>query len=232
MKNILSEYMRTRMERKSTLSEAQQYGPVITISREFGCHAKDVAQKLSIKLNNALLRLNRKEQWRWISKEILEESARELRMNKHIIHDLVNTGEHGVMDDLIWSLSSKFYPGDIKVKKTLAEVIRAFARQGRVIIVGRAGVSLTRDVKKSLHLRLVAPFDWRVQTISERYELSYHEALKKTREMDAKRDHLHEFFIGKKMDNSIFDIVLNYKTMTENEILETIVSVIKMRKIL
>ena len=224
--------MRTRMERKSVHPDVQQYGPVVTISREYGCPAKVIAQDLSIKLNNMLFRANRKHQWRWISKEILEESARELKMNKHIVQDVVNAGERGVMDDLIWSLSKKFYTGETKVKKTLAEVIREFARQGRVIIVGRAGVSLTRDVKESLHIRLIAPFEWRVQTVSERYALSYHEALKKTREIDAKRNQLHEFFLGKKMDNSIFDIVFNYMSMNENEILDTVVSIMEMRKII
>lgn len=232
MKNVLTDYMRTRMERKSVHPDVQQFGPVVTISREYGCPAKAIAQDLSIKLNNILFRANRKHQWRWISKEILEESARELKMNKHIVQDVVNAGERGVMDDLIWSLSKKYYPGEVKVKKTLAEVIREFARQGRVIIVGRAGVSLTRDVKESLHIRLIAPFDWRVQTVSEKYGLSYHEALKKTRDIDAKRNQLHEFFLGKKMDNSIFDIVFNYMTLKEEEILDTIVSIMEMRKII
>ncbi|MBS0000651.1 MAG: cytidylate kinase-like family protein [Cyclobacteriaceae bacterium] len=220
------------MERKSPHTDIQHYGPVITISRQYGCPAKIIAQDLSIKLNNILFRANKKQQWRWISKEILEESARELKMNKHLVQDVVNAGERGVMDDLIWSLSKKYYPGDVKVKKTLADVIREFASQGRVIIVGRAGVSLTRDVKDSLHIRLAAPFEWRVQTVSKRYALSYHEALKKIKEIDSKRDHLHEFFLGKKLDDSIFDIVFNYQTMAEQEILASIISVMEMRNII
>jgi hypothetical protein len=232
MKNVLLEYMRKRMERKLVHPAVQQNTPVVTISREYGCPAKLLAQNLSIKLNNILSRSNRELQWRWISKEILEECARDLKMKKHFIQDAVHAGERGVMDDLIWSLSKKFYPGEAKVKNTLAKVISEFAKQGRVIIVGRAAVSMTRDIKESLHIRLIAPLDWRVQTVSEKYSLSYHEALKRTREIDAKRNQLHEFFLGKKMDNSIFDIVFNYMTMKEDEILDTIVSIMKMRKII
>jgi cytidylate kinase len=146
--------------------------------------------------------------------------------------DVVNAGDRGVMDDLIWSLSNKFYPGDDKVKKTLAEVILEFAKEGRVIIVGRGGVSLTRNVKDSLHIRLVAPYEWRVQTVSERYHLPLRQAQKKAKEIDAKRDHLREFFEGKKPDNSIFDIVFNYKTMSEKEILEAILKVMELRNLI
>jgi len=232
MKNILTDYMRTRMETKTVLPDIEHFGPVVTISREYGCPAKIVAQDLSIKLNNLLFRANKKHQWRWISKEILEESAKELKMNRHTVKDLVNAGDRGVMDDLIWSLSNKFYPGDDKVKKTLAEVILEFAKKGRVIIVGRGGVSLTRNIKNSLHIRLVAPYEWRVHEVSERYHLPLRQAEKKTKEIDAKRDNLREFFEGKKPDNSIFDIVFNYKTMTEKEILETIVKVMEIRNII
>jgi cytidylate kinase len=232
MKNILTDYMRTRMERKSVHPDIEHFGPVVTISREYGCPAKIVAQDLSIKLNNLLFRANKKQQWRWISKEILEESAKELKINRHVVKDVVNAGDRGVMDDLIWSLSNKFYPGDDKVKKTLAEVILEFAKQGRVIIVGRGGVSLTRNIKDSLHIRLVAPYEWRVQIVSERYHLPLRQAQKKAKEIDAKRDHLREFFEGKKPDNSIFDIVFNYKTMSEKEILEAILKVMELRNLI
>jgi hypothetical protein len=232
MKNVLTDYMRSRMEQKSIPPEEQHFGPLVTISREYGCPAKIVAQDLSIKLNNLLFRANKKQQWRWISKEILEESAKELKMNRHLIKDFVNAGNRGVMDDLIYGLSAKFYPGNNKVKKTLAEVIMEFGRQGRVIIVGRGGVSLTREYKNSLHIRLVAPFDWRVRVVSERYHLTLRQAEKKTKEIDAKRDHLHEFFGGKAPVHSIFDMVYNYKTMNQTEIIESIVRVMELRKMI
>jgi cytidylate kinase len=232
MKNILTDYMRDRMERKSVRADVQHFGPVVTISREYGCPAKIVAQDLAIKLNKLLLRAKKKQQWRWISKEILEESAKELKMNRHTLKDLLNAGDRGVMDDLIWSLSNKFYPGDNKVKKTLAEVIMEFAKQGRVIIVGRGGVSLTRNIKDSLHIRLVAPTEWRVQIVGDRYHLPHRQAEKKTKKIDAKRNHLREFFEGKAPDNSVFDIVFNYKTMTEKEILEATVKVMELRNMI
>ena len=112
--------------------------------------------------------------------EILEESARELKMNKYTIRESVHAEKKGVMDDLIISLANKFYPSDAKVKKTLADIIRGFAQEGNVIIVGRAGVSLTKLIKNSLHIRLQAPIEWRIKIVSERQKISIDEIAAKT----------------------------------------------------
>ncbi len=219
------------MERKTTREIHVDYGPVVTISRAYGCPGKIVAQDLALNLNKRIVG-SQTPHWKWISKEILEESARELKLNKYMIKEAVNANEKGVMDDMIISLAHKFYPSDAKVKKTLAEVIKGFAREGHVIIVGRAGVSLTRSVKKSLHIRLQAPVEWRIKIISERQNISIDEARRKLLEIDYKRDHLREYFEGTKVDNSIFDIVFNYQTMNEGEILETIIKVMELRKMI
>ena len=127
MKNIFSNYMRSRMERKTYKEIHKDYGPVVTISRAYGCPAKIVAQDLAFSLNKRLIG-TKMSHWKWISKEILEESARELKLNKYMIKEAVNANKKGVMDDLIISLAHKFYPTDTKVKKTLADVISKSAK--------------------------------------------------------------------------------------------------------
>jgi cytidylate kinase len=219
------------MDRKSVKELQKDYGPVVTISRAYGCPGKIVAQDLAFNLNKRLVGTHAKH-WKWISKEILDESARELKINKYTIREAVHANKKGVMDDLIISLANKFYPSDTKVKKTLAEVIRGFAQEGNVIIVGRAGVSLTRSIKNSLHIRLQAPVEWRVKIVSERQNMSIDEARRKLLEIDYKRNHLREYYEGMKPDDSIFDIIFNYQTMNEEEILESIVKVMEMKKMI
>lgn len=231
MKNIFSNYMRSRMERKTCKEIHKDYGPVVTISRAYGCPAKIVAQDLAFSLNKRLIG-TKMPHWKWISKEILEESARELKLNKYMIKEAVNANKKGVMDDLIISLAHKFYPTDTKVKKTLADVIKGFAKEGHVIIVGRAGVSLTRSVQNSLHIRLEAPIEWRTKMVSERQNISIDEARRKLLEIDYKRNHLREYFEGIKPDKSIFDIIFNYQTMNEEEILECIIRIMEIKKMI
>lgn len=223
--------MRSRMERKTIREAPKDYGPIVTISRAYGCPGKIVAQDLAFNLNKKLIGTPSKH-WKWISKEILEESARELKLNRYMIKEAVNANEKGVMDDLIISLAHKFYPSDAKVKKTLADVIKGFAKEGHVIVVGRAGVSLTRAIEKSLHIRLEAPVEWRTRIISERQQISIDEARRKLLEIDYKRNHLREYFEGMKADNSIFDIVFNYQTMNEEEIIECIIRLMELKKMI
>jgi cytidylate kinase len=219
------------MDRKSVKEMHKDYGPVVTISRAYGCPGKIVAQDLAFNLNKRLVG-TRAKHWKWISKEILDESARELKMNKYTIREAVNANKKGVMDDLIISLANKFYPSDAKVKKTLADVIRGFAQEGNVIIVGRAGVSLTRSIRNSLHIRLQAPVEWRVKIVSERQNISVDEARRKLLEIDYKRNHLREYYEGMKPDDSIFDIIFNYQSMNEEEILECIIKVMELKKMI
>ena len=231
MKNILRNYMRSRMERKTVREIHVDYGPVVTISRAYGCPGKLLAQDLASNLNKRVIGTKEKH-WKWISKEILEESARELKLNRYMIKEAVNANEKGILDDMIISLAHKFYPSDAKVKKTLADVIKGFAKEGHVIIVGRAGVSLTRSIKKSLHIRLEAPIEWRIKIISERQHISVDEARRILLEIDYKRDHLREYFEGMKASNLIFDIVFNYQTMNEEEILESIIRIMELKKMI
>jgi cytidylate kinase len=228
---MLSNYMKTRMDRKSIKEVHKDYGPVVTISRAYGCPGKIVAQDLAFNLNKRLIGTHAKH-WKWISKEILDESARELKLNKYSVREAVHANKKGVMDDLIISLANKFYPSDAKVKQTLADVIKGFAKEGNVIIVGRAGVSLTRSIHKSLHIRLQAPVEWRIKIVSERQNIPIEEARRKLLEIDYKRNHLREYYEGMKPDDSIFDIIFNYQTMNEEEILESIIKVMELKKLI
>ena len=44
--------------------------------------------------------------------------------------------------------------------------IRNIAKTGYVIIVGRGGVAFANDNPASLHIKLTAPVEWRVERIS------------------------------------------------------------------
>ena len=62
--------MRSRMERKTVQEMHVDYGPVITISRAYGCPGKLLAQDLAINLNKRVIGTKEKH-WKWISKEII-----------------------------------------------------------------------------------------------------------------------------------------------------------------
>ena len=90
VKSVLSDYLRNRMDKSTPAIEKLSFGPIITISRAYGCPAKVVAQDLSLRLNTRLLGTKTK-RWKWISKEILDESAKELKLDKYLIKEAVNS---------------------------------------------------------------------------------------------------------------------------------------------
>ena len=120
MSNILLNYMKRRLDKDMAALKKNQHtgGPVVTISREYGCPAKRLAAMLTSRLNKIEKEKYTKNTWQWISKEILEESAKELNLKSDMVRDVANKETSGVVDDIIMSLSHKHYPGDQKVKKT------------------------------------------------------------------------------------------------------------------
>jgi cytidylate kinase len=229
MSNILVNYMKNRFitEFPNSSKKNKNPGPVVTISRDFGCPAKRLAGMLSSALNRVELENNSKYHWQWIGKEILQESAKELDLNPQMIKQVIDKDQTGVVNDIVMSLSHKYYPGDHKIKKTIGEVIRSFSEHGHVIIVGRGGVSIARNISNSLHIKLQAPLEWRINEISKKQMTSLSEARKQIENMDNHRDMIREFFEGKRVNDSAYDVVFNYATLDEEDIISTIITLME-----
>ncbi len=234
MNNFLLQYMKDRFKSETAPSKEKQIkgGPVVTISREYGCPAKRLAGMLSSELNRREIENYSKHRWQWIGKEILDESAKELNLKSDMIREAANKEEGGVVDDIVMSLSHKYYPGDHKVKKTVGEVIRSFAEQGHVIIVGRGGVSITRDIPNSLHIKLIAPLEWRINDVSKNHMITLAEAKNKIQTIDTQRIKLCEFFEGNKIDISAFDAIFNYMSLDEEDIITTIIKLMESKDLI
>ena len=126
-------------------------GPLVTISREFGCQAKVIAQKLIEAINEKLRAKGIVSDWKWINKEVLEECAKELEVRPSRIQHVFEAEEKTTMDQIVSSLSERYYTSDQKIKHTISKVIRSFANKGKVVIVGRGGVTLTKNHPKAIH---------------------------------------------------------------------------------
>lgn len=234
MNNVLIQYMKNRFKPDpgAGLKIRKTPGPVVTISRDYGCPAKRLAGMLTSALNRAELENYSKNRWTWIGKEILDESAKELNLKPNMVKDVTNKEVTGVVNDIVMSLSHRYYPGDQKIKKTIGMVIRGFAEHGHVIIVGRGGVSITRDIPHSLHIKLQAPLEWRINDVSKRQMINLKDARKKIQEEDHQRLLIREFFEGRKVDDSVFDVIFNYASVDEDLIVSTIMHMMEMRDLI
>lgn len=207
-------------------------GPVITISREAGCPAKKVACKLSEELNKMKKSKAKDHSWRWISKEILHESAKELNVDCDQIEHIFQYKSRNVLEDLLLAQSKDYYKSDLKIRTTIAKVIRSFANKGNAIIVGRGGVAITRDIPKSLHILLEAPMEWRAVRTSNKHDMTIDQARNYAQSIDKKRSQFRDFFQGKGNDYTRFDMKLNCMTLDIDEIVQIIIGALKTRELI
>jgi cytidylate kinase len=205
-------------------------GPFISISRDFGCLANPIADRLTKELNQRYKLKGIKREWKWLNKQVLEESAKALEVSPSKIKYIFQSQRKSMIDEIVAAMSTRYYKSDKKIRKTITEVIRSIAKSGDVIIVGRGGVAFGKDNPNSLHIKLTAPIEWRVDRISKNYELTESEALLYVLEVDQERKYLIDSFMGFETDLSIFDLVFNRKTMEEDEIIATILHIIEKRK--
>ena len=231
MKVDLLKYMSDRMQEDCGI--AKEPGPVITISRLYGCPAKKVARKLTESLTNKMLvKGYNKIKWKWITKEIMSESARELEVDPAKIKYVFDYEQKGLIDDILAAHSNKYYKSDRRIRNTVAKVIRNIGCEGNVVIVGRGGVAITRDIAKSLHINLEAPLEWRVLRASEKLNLSFEEAQKYTLDIDKKRKQFREYFEGKNTDYTRFDLTFNCMTLSIDEIVRIIIRAVEVRNLI
>lgn len=227
--NILLKYMIDRFGDNSKITG--ESGPVITISREYGCPSREIADK-TIDILNSQAELSRKKIcWRCVNRDIIENAARELHTHPEQISRFFNTEQKNVLDEMIHTLLESNYQNEMRIKKTLSDVISLLARQGYIIIVGRGGVALTQDFKKAFHIRLIAPLDWRLDRISAQMNISRDAARKTTVEADKKRMGMIDFFLGKKSDLGIFDLVINCRNFNIDQAANLIIAGLKQKMV-
>ncbi len=225
----LIKYMSERLTKEG--AKGKEPGPVITISRQHGCPAKTIAKCLSEELTNkSVARGNKCVNWKYVTKEIISESARELEVEPSKIKYVFEYEQKGLIDDILAAQSSKYYKSDKAIRTTIGRVIRNMANEGNIVIVGRGGVAITRDIPHSLHINLEAPLEWRVLRTSEKYNISTEEAEIMTLDIDKKRKQFREYFGGKNTDYLWFDITFNCMTMSIEEIVKIIVKAVETRK--
>lgn len=229
-RNVFEKYFNEMLrDHKTSIAET---GPYISISRDFGCMANVIAQKLSAELTIRNKQKGIKKEWKWINKIILEEAAKALELSPSKIEYVFKSQKKTVMDEIVSAMSARYYKSDKKIRKTIIEVIRSIVITGNVIIVGRGGVAFKKNNPRSLHIKLIAPIEWRVDRISKNYSKTRQEALKYILEIDQERKYLIDSFMGFDSDDTVFDMIFNRQTMDDDSITAIIISTMEKRKLI
>nr|WP_321408306.1 cytidylate kinase-like family protein [uncultured Carboxylicivirga sp.] len=219
MDNLFLKYMQERSgQRKAPETKHGLAGPVITISREYGCHGQKIGQLLAEKITKELSAAGINKEWRMISKEILERSANELKLTPALLQDLSDYRQKNFFENLALFFSSSYYPGDAKIKNTIAKFLHDEAEEGNVVIVGRAAEAITKNIKQSFHVKLEAPLEWRAELVAKEEKISLSDAKKECIEQDKRRANFRDYFENGRPDIDFFDLKINAMTMSDDDI--------------
>lgn len=232
--NILIQYMRRRLsdeEKEKRYTSSQRTGkPFITISRQYGCPSKEIAEELQKELNKAT---GPEKKWNIINKEIIQHSAHELNIDPNKLKHVLEAEKKPVIDEVIAAMSTRYYKSDRQIRKTIREVIENLASIGYSIITGRGGVAITNDFPNSLHVRLFATQNWRLQRVMKKHDFrTEKEAFNHMRYVDKKRADMINHFSGGEFDFNKFDIQVNCEKFSPEEIARLIVSAMKAKKMI
>jgi len=222
----LAKYARDCLQKREQNKTRLSPGPVITISREFGCPSKKIACDLTDAINNK----RKSDKWCWVSKEILAESADHLGLHPDEIQYVFDYKKRGIVEEIIAAQTRKYYRSDKKIRNTIGKVIKRIAETGNVIIVGRGGAAIANNIKNSLHIKLIADIKWRAKNVGKIRDMDINEAIKFTLDYDRKRKIFLDYYWGKTSDYSIFDLIYNCNKMTSEDIVASIIHILERKK--
>ena len=199
-----------------SMPSEQKLPPAITLSREFGCEAYLVAEKLK-----ELLDERTKVSWSILDKSLLEEVAKNHQLSEEMLRRL---GEKNrFLDDMLSTFSSH-WKSDKDHYRLLCKQITAVAEQGHVIIVGRGGAILTQKMTNCLHFRLIATQQYKLRSIMRRTNLAEDEAEKLIKRRQKQRDDFVKDFLGRDVaDPTLYHLIFNNTKNPPARIAQTIV---------
>ena len=212
-----------------TTRKVVEPGPVITISRECGCSASMIADKLTHRINE---KINAPElNWRWVNKEILKLAGDELKIKQDEVQKIADGVEKNFLDEIAHSFTDKYYVTSAKAKKMIEEVVRNLAVRGKVVIVGRGSEILSNGISRALHIRLYAPFEWKVKAMRERSNISTLDAQKIVTQTDKQREVFRDSFLEKNQPPFAYDIEFNCARLSQEEIINITLSLAERRSL-
>jgi cytidylate kinase len=168
----------------------------ITFSREAGAGASLVAAAVGRKLG-----------WEVLDKNLLDQVADRFRLPRPMLELVDETNSSWVYDVVGVFLDPKIVPHE-KYLAHLSRVIRAAARRGKVVLVGR-GAQFLLPREEGLAVRIVASMKYRLARIVRRLGCDEAKARHYLHEVDrGRKEFVEKFFHRDITDPELYDLVL------------------------
>ncbi|MSN25039.1 MAG: cytidylate kinase-like family protein [Geobacter sp.] len=211
----LLEFNRRNEAEKCSRSIAEKSRPTITLSREFGCEAYPVADRLK-----ALLEKKSGESWIVMDKGLLEEVAKNHNLSEDLLKGL---GEKSDFLSEIMATFSPHWKTDKDHFRLICKHMVSLAEKGNVILIGRGGAIITQEMKNCFHFRIYASKKFKIASISRRLGISKEEADLLVQKKQKQRDtFIRDFLNRDARDLNLYNLVINNDRGSAERIAKTI----------
>ena len=187
---------------------------VITISRQIGSRGDEIARNIC-----KILRYS------YFDKELLYRAAKSIGVCEGQITDFSEDSYKiaGIVDKILGRkrivATTHMLKNNSPIQKTLDEeicldvirtVINNLAGRGKIVILGRGGQGILKNKTNTLHVRIVAPIEFRVEQVMKEEGVNKDEALKIIDEKDkATSEYLQRFYNINWDDPTNYNIIIN-----------------------
>lgn len=197
--------------------------PYVTISREYGCFGFSIAEKITDLLN---FEKKSDHPWAAYNKELLDKVMKDMGLSTGLMETMTGNARK-TMTDLLQTYFDKF-PPQVAVYRKLAETVRVLAEIGNVVLVGRAGNIITREIPRGLHVRIIASMEFRVKNIAQARKIGIKEAEKVINEKTRERDSfIREYLRFDSTESSNYDMVINNSSYTADQAANLIIGAMR-----
>lgn len=201
--------------------------PFLTLSRQAGAGAMSLGKRLIEHLNSALDSAER--QWSLWDRELVEKVAADHHIAQELIDNLAHANRNWLEEFFMGaSLADRKVPSEMKVFRFVASTIRALAQAGRVVLVGRGGVMITQDMPGGVHVRMVAPLEYRINNMMRVNDESREAARARIERLDQERAAFYKhYWPDQPLDPERFTLILNSSRLTEDQIVAMLASLLE-----
>ena len=179
---LVKKYLRERLK----LNPDQTGFPFVTISRESGAGGHTLAREILRQLEQTT-RENWAHGWEVFDYRLCLLLAQDPELNvplEALLREEYKSSFQQTLFDILTGQDEQH-----RLQKRIFEVIRILGMIGRVVIVGRAGNLVTRDLRGGVHLRLIAPPVLRVKQMMELMDADEETARHEMQKQDHERAH-------------------------------------------
>ncbi len=214
----LARHWATRRHAAQQSGSRSPHAFTIALSREAGAQGTLVAREVGRRLG-----------WPVYDHELLERIAQEMGLHSSLLETLDERRLHWMLE-AFESFAGTPSVSESAYVQQLIKTVLALGAHGECIIVGR-GAAFVLPIRSTLRVRLVAPRQWRIRTLSQQLGITYQEAEPRVETID--RDRLasfRELFVKDPAAPYHYDLVLNVAEFSLANCAELIIEALQRRQ--